>query len=334
MTAIGSFKLDPPLLLAPISGRCDLPFRRLCRELGGVGLASTALLSCRAIVREVEKVTDLAAIHPDDQPLCIQLYGNQDDPLPEAALWAADRGAAVIDINMGCPVDKIAKKNGGSLLLCDVDGTVRLAERIVGAVRPTEVPVTAKVRLGWDSDRIVAPRLAARLEQVGIAAVTVHGRTTVQRFRGHADLAGIAEVVNAVDHIPVIGNGDIQLPEDATRMMEATGCAAVMIGRGALRRPWLFSQIEQLLHTGKPGPEPSQVEKIRIILRHLDLIVRHRGEREAVFTMQSRISWYGKSMGHIKPLKEAIRQAGSSQEMHAILHEALASVAGSQADVA
>lgn len=309
MLSIGPVTFDQPLLLAPIAGHCDLPFRVLCRELGGVGLASTDLLNCHSILRGSPRAMELAATDPRDEPLCMQLYGNDRDPLPEAARWAVDHGAAVIDINMGCPVDKVAKKNGGSLLLCDTDRTVRLAERIVRAVEPTGVPVTAKVRLGWDRSCIVAPHLARRLESVGIQAVTVHGRTTEQRFRGTVDLDGIGEVVAAVDAIPVIGNGDITEPHHATDMMRYTGCRGVMIGRGAMRTPWIFHRTDRLLRTGDPGPEPTFADKLQVIRRHLDLLVELRGEGAAVQCLNKRISWYGKTMGHIKPLKEAIRLA-------------------------
>lgn len=325
MLSIGRVTIDPPVLLAPIAGHCDLPFRILCRELGGVGLASTDLLNCHSILRGSRRAMELAATDPRDQPLCMQLYGNDGDPLPEAGRWAVDHGAAVVDINMGCPVDKVAKKNGGSLLLCDPDRTVRLAERIVNAVEPRGAAVTAKVRLGWDRSCIVAPRLARRLESVGIRAVTVHGRTTEQRFRGSVDLDGIGEVVAAVDRIPVIGNGDITEPHHAIAMMRVTGCHGVMIGRGAMRTPWLFARIERLMRSGDAGPEPTFAEKLRIILRHLDLLVELRGERAAVECMSKRISWYGKTMGHIKPLKEAIRLARTTGEMREHLCEWLES---------
>lgn len=323
MLQIGPVRLSTPLLLAPMAGYCDLPFRILCRELGGVGMACTDLLNCHSILRGNKTALQLAATCPQDQPLCMQLYGNSEDPLPDAARWAVDHGAVIIDINMGCPVDKVAKKNGGSLLLCDVDSTVGLAERIVGALKGTSVPVTAKVRLGWDRKRIVAPQLAARLENVGIAAITVHGRTTDQFFKGNVDHLGIAQVVAAVKSIPVIGNGDITRPEDVTRMMQLTGCAGVMVARGAIRAPWLFRQAEILLRTGVAGPEPTHQEKIRIMLRHLDLLREHLGERDAVLCMNKRVSWYGKTMGSIKPLKESIRLARSSTEMEAALIDAL-----------
>ena len=322
MLRIGPVQLDTPLLLAPIAGHCDLPFRILCRELGGVGMACTDLLNCHSLLRGSEKAMQLAATCDADQPLCMQLYGCDDDPLPDAGRWAVDHGAVVIDINMGCPVDKIAKKNGGSLLLCDVDRTVRLADRIVRAVdghSRGRVPVTAKVRLGWDRSRIVAPKLAARLEQVGIAAVTVHGRTTEQKFKGSVDLDGIAEVVAATKSIPVIGNGDVTEPQHALEMMQRTRCAGVMIGRGAMRTPWIFQQVAEML-AGAPRPvEPTCHDKLSIIGRHLDLLLEHTTEPYAVRCLATRISWYGKTMGHIKPLKEAIRTARQAEEVKAAL---------------
>ena len=317
MLQIGPVQLQTPLLLAPIAGHCDLAFRLLCRELGGVGLACTDLLNCHSVLRGMPRALSLASTCAGDSPLCMQLYGNDEDPLPEAAKWAVDHGAAVIDINMGCPVDKVCKKNGGSLLLRDVNRTVRLARRIVQALAPerSSVPVTAKLRLGWDERSIVAPLLARRLEEIGIAAVTVHGRTTSQRFAGQADWAAIGEVVDAVRHIPVIGNGDVTEPEHVAAMMSQTGCKGVMIGRGAMRKPWLFHQAAALLAHGAGASEPGFPEKLRVILRHLELLVTHAGEREAVLCMSRRISWYGKTMGHIKLLKETIRVAQDSQAM-------------------
>jgi len=316
---IGPVHLATPLLLAPMAGYCDLPFRILCRELGGVGLASTDLLNCHAILRGNPVALRLASTSNADQPLCMQLYGNGQDPLPEAAQWAADHGAVIVDINMGCPVDKVAKKNGGSLLLCDPDATVRLAARIVRALENTGVPVTAKLRLGWDRSCIVAPKLARQLEEVGIAAITIHGRTTDQFFKGKVDLSGIAEVVAAVKSIPVIGNGDITEPDDIVAMMKVTGCQGVMIGRGAIRAPWLFGRAWKLLQQGDPGPEPSPADKVRIMLRHLDLLITHLGERQALLCLSQRVSWYGKTMGHVKQLKEALRLALSTEAMRMTL---------------
>jgi len=320
MLRIGNVELSSPALLAPMAGHTDLPFRLLCRELGGVGLASTDLLNVHSILRERPRAMRLAATAPGDEPLCMQLYGNEHDPLPEAALWAVDHGAAIVDINMGCPVDKVAKKHGGSLLLCDIDSTVRLASRIVEAVTPkTGVPVTAKIRLGWNDERLVGPDLARALEQVGIAAISVHGRTTEQFFSGRVRLDGIRDVVNAVDAIPVIGNGDIEVAQDAAHMIKYTGCDAVMVARGALRRPWIFKQIHSVLADGVSVPEPTFVEKVEVLLRHLDLVLEHQDERSVLHRLRSAMSKMARTMGHIKPLKEGIRTASTSSEMRRVL---------------
>jgi nifR3 family TIM-barrel protein len=319
MLRIGSLQLETPLLLAPIAGYCDLPFRILCRELGGVGLASTDLLNSRAILKGSQRTLELAATNEFDRPCGMQLYGNSEDPLPEAACWAIDHGAHLIDINMGCPVDKVAKKHGGSLLLRDCASTMRLTERIVEAVRRHSggrIPVTAKMRLGWDPDHFVAPQLARDLESIGIEAVTVHGRWTVQFFSGRADWQRIGEVVAAVSRIPVIGNGDVTEPEHVPSIMRETGCAGVMVGRGSLRTPWIFRRAADLLRTGTTSAEPTPLEKCQVIARHIELIQRYTTcERLALHSMRSRIAWYGKTMGPIKPLKESIRLAKSLQAM-------------------
>ncbi len=322
MLRIGPVQLDSPLLLAPIAGHTDIAFRILCREQGGVGAAYTDLLNSRAILKETERTLDLARTNEFDQPAGMQLYGNSDDPLPEAAIWAVDHGAKIIDINMGCPVDKVAKKSGGSLLLRDCGNTTMLAKRIVDAVtRHTNgrVPVTAKMRLGWDPEHKVAPILARALADIGIAAVTVHARYTVQFFSGSADWNAIGEVVEAVPDIPVIGNGDVTLPEHVTKIMQMSGCTGVMIGRGALRTPWLFRQAKTLLDTGTAGPEPLLAAKLDVVLRHLDLSKEYDGEERALTRMRQHISWYGKTMGHVKPIKESIRLATTFADAKAVL---------------
>jgi nifR3 family TIM-barrel protein len=324
---IGPLQLETNLLLAPIAGHTDLAFRILCREQGGIGCAYTDLLNSRAILKETTRTLDLARTNEFDQPAGMQLYGNSDDPLPEAAIWAVDHGARVVDINMGCPVDKVAKKNGGSMLLRDCGNTTLLAKRIVDAVARHSggrVPVTAKMRLGWDPEHKVAPILARQLADIGIAAVTVHGRYTVQFFSGSADWNAIGEVVEAVPSIPVIGNGDVSEPEHARELMRASGCAGVMVARAALRTPWLFRRAHALLSTGVASPEPSIADKLRLVLRHLDLAEQYDGPARAAIRMRQHISWYGRSMGHVKPLKEAIRVAPDIHGMRDAVHEALA----------
>lgn len=319
MLRIGQLQLDSPLLLAPIAGHCDLSFRMLCREQGGVGLASTDLLNSRAILNGAPRTLELAATNELDSPCGMQLYGNSEDPLPEAACWAIDHGAKLIDINMGCPVDKVAKKHGGSLLLRDCASTTRLTQRIVDAVdrhSGGRVPVTAKMRLGWDSEHFVAAQLARDLEQIGIQAITVHGRWTVQFFSGKADWDRIGEVVRAVKSVPVIGNGDVIEPHHVIDMIRQTGCAGVMIGRGALRTPWIFRRALELLRSGVPGAEPSLLAKCQLVARHIELLRTYApSERHAMHSMRGRIAWYGKTMGPVKPLKEAIRTASSLAQM-------------------
>src|SRR3954468_20734487 len=212
---IGRLKLATNLLLAPIAGYCDLAFRLVARSCGGVGLACTDLLCPEGVLRETRRSMELAATCPADSPLCMQLYGGDVERLCEAARWAEDRGADVIDINMGCPVDKITKRDGGSKLLCDPDRTLRMVDRVRATLR--RVPLTAKLRLGWDDSCIVAPYLAARLEEAGVQMITIHGRTTGRKFSGGARPDGIAAVVASVRVIPVIGNGDIRSPQDAKR---------------------------------------------------------------------------------------------------------------------
>ena len=219
--------------------------------------------------------------------------------LVQAARWAEEKGATLIDINMGCPVDKVTKKHGGSKLLCDPDHAVGLAGAVVRAVG---VPVTAKIRLGWDESSLVAETLPPRLCDVGVAMVTVHGRTTEQKFKPSARLDGIARTVAAVKRshpgVPVIGNGDITCPADAERMIAATGCDGVMVARGAMGQPWLFRDMAYRLATGREAPPYPRVERARRVLDHFEHLVRYRGGAVAVRTIKTRVSKYS---AHLQP---------------------------------
>ena len=318
---IGKLELATPLLLAPIAGYCDLGFRLVARSCGGVGLACTDLLCPEAVIRETPKTLQLAATTHADSPLCMQLYGGDADRLCDAARWAQDRGAHVIDINMGCPVDKITKRDGGSKLLCDPDRTLRIVERVRAVL--THTPLTAKLRLGWDDSCIVAPRLARRLEEAGVEMVTVHGRTTEMKFSGQARLDGIAAVVAAVRRIPVIGNGDVRSPADAKRMIEYTKCAGVMIGRGALSMPWIFRDTWSYLTTGIIPPPPSLEEKCRLMREHFEHICRFQSERNAVVEFRKRVSWYAKQMHPCRMLKEGMREIRSAADFEAVVRRFL-----------
>jgi nifR3 family TIM-barrel protein len=314
---IGPVKLATNLLLAPIAGYCDLAFRLVARSCGGVGMACTDLLSPHGLMRENKHSMELAMTTPEDSPLCMQLYGGNADWLCDGAKWAEDRGAHVIDLNMGCPVDKVTKLDGGSKLLCNPDQTLRMVERIAGVLR--HVPLTAKLRLGWDDTCIVAPYLASRLEQAGVQLITIHGRTTEMRFSGEARLDGIAEVVASVKKIPVIGNGDIRTPQDAKHMLDYTKCAGVMIGRGALSMPWIFRDTWSYLTTGIIPPPPTLEEKCQLMRDHFHNMVKFRGERPAVCEFRKRISWYAKQLNPCVHLKEEMRTINCTADFEAAI---------------
>lgn len=314
---IGSVKLATNLLLAPIAGYCDLGFRLVARSCGGVGLASTDLLCPEGVLRENYKSMVLAATNEQDSPLSMQLYGGSADRLSEAARWAEDHGAHVVDINMGCPVDKITKRDGGSALLCNLVSTMALVEKVKAALRHT--PLTCKLRLGWDDKSIVAPKLAKQLEDAGVSLVTIHGRTTEMRFSGQARLDGIAEVVAAVKHIPVVGNGDVTSPQAARRMIEYTRCAGVMIGRAALSQPWIFRDTWAYLNTGEIPEPPTVRHKAQLVRDHFRVFMEHRSERAAVVEFRKRISWYAKQMHPCWPLKDPMRTVNSANEFYEIV---------------
>jgi len=331
------------MLLAPVANYCDLAFRIVCREQGGVGLACTDLLSPQGLLRGTATSLDLARTNDEDKPVGMQLYGGDGDILAMGGEWAVRHGAALVDINMGCPVDKVTKKDGGSKLLCDPDRTIGVVRRVVSAVERASagrVPVTAKLRLGWDDSCLVAPDLAARLVREGIRAITVHGRTTEMRFKGEVRRDGIREVVDAVraedDSVPVIGNGDVTTPELAIEMLEATGCAGVMIGRGAFSRPWIFRQCweaqrwhrsptcEQIMdHSSESCAtlEPPEAEKVAIIRRYFELMRTFRDDKYAMDHIRRRITWFAKALGPCKPMKERVRTAGSPDDVHRALDE-------------
>ena len=318
---IGHLRLATNLLLAPIAGYCDVSYRLVVRSCGGVGLAVTDLLCPEAVLKENSRSLELAATCEADSPVSMQLYGGNVDTLCDAARWAEDRGAHVIDINMGCPVDKITKRDGGSKLLCDPDRTLKMVERVKAALRHT--PLTAKLRLGWDDSCIVAPSMAKRLEEAGVAMITIHGRTTAMKFMGAARLDGIAEVVAAVKHIPVIGNGDIKTPQDAKRMFDVTKCAGVMIGRAALAAPWIFRDTWSYLTTGVIPEPPTIEEKCQLMTDHFNNILHYRTVHAAVMTMRKRVSWYAKQMHPCRPMRDAMLLINSPEDFYRVVREFL-----------
>lgn len=384
--SLGGVRLQTNLLLAPIAGYCDLAFRTICREWGGVGLACTDLLSPQGLLRGTATSLDLAKTNEFDKPVGMQLYGSDPDIMAEGARWAVEHGASVVDINMGCPVDKVTKKDGGSKLLTDLDRTRRIVERVVRALEACPIseeewrrrqgvqeprlgdrasgicesltghasstpsprtsgtssltiPLTCKIRLCWhtadfEAGQACSPELAAMLADLGVVGVTVHGRTTEDKFTGEVRLGGIARVVDAVNgRIPIIGNGDVREPADAERMLRMTGCDGVMIGRGALSTPWIFRDITHFLATGEVLPMPSLADRIATIRRFFTHMLEQRDERYAMFQIRRRISWFAKRLVErdpetgrmlgVRPLREAVRTAADPAAVHAALDEFL-----------
>jgi nifR3 family TIM-barrel protein len=290
----GPLNLASNLFLSPLAGYTNLPFRLVVREVGGVGLCTTDLVNARSLLEKRAKAYKLIETNPADSPLAVQLFGSVPEEMRDAALVVEAHGAVSVDINMGCPVRKVVKIGGGSAMMTELDRTAALVRGMVNAVK---IPVTAKMRLGWDDQNLTAPDLARALEDAGVAAVFVHGRTREQGFGGTVNLAGIRAVVQAVKTIPVIGNGDIVTPEAARRMIEETGCAGVSVGRGAFYDPWIFRRTAELLRTGVVPPEPSFDERIRVLRRHFDLMIEVFGEELGCRMFRKVAPWYAKRFG-------------------------------------
>ena len=291
---LGPYELASNLFLSPLAGYTNLPMRLTIRELGGLDWATTDLVNARALLEKNPRALQLIQTRPADRPLAVQLFGSVAEEMRAAALEVESLGIASIDINMGCPARKVTRIGGGSAMMTELKATADLVHSMVGAVR---IPVTAKMRLGWDSENLTAPDLARVLEDVGVAAIFVHGRTRAQGFGGTVNLAGIRAVVAAVRRIPVIGNGDVTTPEAAKKMLAETGCAGVSIGRGAFYNPWIFRQTRHYLLTGELLPEPSFDERMQVMGRHLDLMIEIFGEELGCRMFRKVAAWYARRFG-------------------------------------
>jgi nifR3 family TIM-barrel protein len=313
---LGSLTLDSPLFLSPLAGYTNLPFRLVLRELGGVGLCTTDLVNARSLVERREKALKLIESCPADRPLAVQLFGSVPEEMRDAAQIAESLGAAAVDINMGCPVRKVCRVGGGSAMMTELDRTAQLAAGMVNAVR---IPVTAKMRLGWDDQNLTAPDLARALEDVGVAAVFIHGRTRQQGFGGTVNLAGIRAVVQAVKHIPVIGNGDVTTPEAARTMLAETGCAGVSIGRGAFYNPWIFRHTLDYLRTGVVPTEAPFAERVRVLRRHLELMVEIFGETRGCIMFRKVAPWYARRFGPSHEFNKRVVHVSTRAEFDAVI---------------
>lgn len=314
--SIGSLTVESNLFLAPLAGFTSLPFRLVLRELGGLGLVTADLVNARSLIEQRAAALKLIETRPADQPLAVQLFGAVPEEMRDAALLVESRGIPVVDINMGCPVRKVVRVGGGSAMMVELEKTARLARGIVEAVK---IPVTAKMRLGWDSQNLTAPDLARALEDVGVAAIIVHGRTRDQGFGGTVNLAGIRSVVQAVKRIPVIGNGDVVSPAAARIMLNETGCAGVTIGRGAFYDPWIFTHTRSFLQTGELPPDPGFEARVRLMERHLDRMIEVFGEAAGCRQFRKIAPWYARRFGPAIEFKRRVATLASRTEFQEIL---------------
>jgi len=319
--ALNRLQLATPLLLSPLAGYTNLPFRRVIRELGSVGLCTTDLVNARSLLEKNRKALKLIESCPEDTPLAVQIFGSVPEEMVAAAQMLESLGVASVDINMGCPVRKVCQVGGGSAMMTELDRTASLVHKMVEAVR---IPITCKMRLGWDADNLTAPNLARALEDAGAAAIMVHGRTRQQGFEGKVNLGGIRRVVEAVRDIPVIGNGDITTPQAAKMMFESTGCAGVSIGRGAFYNPWIFAHTVHYLQTGELLSEPTFDERVRVMNRHLDLMIEVFGESFGCTMFRKIGPWYAKRFGPASRFNKGIVLIRTRTDYETLLHDYIA----------
>jgi nifR3 family TIM-barrel protein len=313
---IGSRRLPSRYCLAPLAGYTHLAFRRVIRGLGGLGLATTDLVQAGFLLSGKQHSQDLIATSPDDRPLSVQIFSGKREELVRAARWLADHGYEGVDINMGCPMAKVNGQGGGARLMCDPDGACRTVGDVVNAV---PVPVTVKMRLGWDASQLTAPALAREFEQLGVAAVTLHGRTRQQGFHGTVNLDGIAATVAAVQRMPIIGNGDVRSVADALEMRRLTGCAAVAIGRGSMLDPWIFRRLER--HERGLAPlDPTPDEQVDFLVRHFSLMTEQHGDYSCTL-FRKFAAWYGARLGIPEDLEDRLRRFETPGEFVAIAAE-------------
>ena len=300
---IGNTVLENNVILAPMAGVTDLPFRVLCREQGA-GCVVTEMVSAKAILYNNRNTRELLQIDPAERPAAVQLFGSEPDIMAEIAARLEEGPYDYIDVNMGCPVPKIVNNGEGSALM---KNPRRAQEVLTAMVKAVKKPVTVKFRKGFNDLSVNAVEFAKMAESCGVAAVAVHGRTREQYYSGKADWDIIRRVKEAV-RIPVIGNGDIFTPEDAGRMLKETGCDGIMVARGAKGNPWLFGRINHYLDTGQVQPGPSMAEIKAMILRHGRMLVRFKGEGVAMREMRGHMAWYTKGMPHSATLRNEINQ--------------------------
>lgn len=312
---IGTIKLSNPVISAPMAGVTDRAFRILAREFG-CGLVVTEMVSDLALIYSNPRTYRMLDFRGEVPPLSVQIFGSNPETMGKAAAIVVERGASIVDINMGCPTPKIVKNGEGSALMKNPDLAAQIVSAVVDGAKG--VPVTVKMRKGWDNQSVNAVGFALRVAEAGASAVAVHGRTRDQFYSGKADWDIIKQVKESVG-IPVIGNGDIWSPQDALRMMEKTGCDGVMVGRAAMGNPWLFREIVHFLSNQEELPQPTAEERINIALRHLALMVESKGEQIAVFEMRKHAAWYTKGIRGAARIRGTINSCTSRTEIEQVL---------------
>lgn len=312
---IGDRVLPSRYFLSPLAGYTQYAFRVALRDLGGLGLCTTDLILASQMLAGSRKSKALLKTSDEDRPLSVQIFSGITSELVAAARWLEKHGYKAVDINMGCPMAKINGNGGGARIMCVPESACQMVADVVNAV---SIPVTVKMRLGWDRDSITAPLLAREFEKAGVAAITIHGRTRNQGFGGTVDLQGIRQTVEAVQNIPVIGNGDVCTVEDAFRMRNQTGCDAVSIGRGAMLDPWIFRKIAQAVRGEEPITDPTMEEQIQFLIRHFTLMIEQYDDYGCTL-IRKFAAWYGVKLGIPEDLEDRLRRLESIDEFHEIV---------------